>query len=305
MRKKVIALTMAASVLALSACNGNKATDDEIIVKSKAGNVTKEELYQEMKDVAGKETLQLIVLEKVLDAKYDISDKQVDAEIKKMKDQLGDSFDAYLAQQGQTEASVRKIIKLNLLQEAALTEGIEVKDEEVDKRIEMMNTELKVKHIVVADEETALKAKKKLDEGADFAATAKEFSIEDAAKETGGDLGWISYTSPMDKAFLNGAYALELNKISEPVKSDFGYHLIEVTEKRKAENAKEYSKEEKEDVRKEIQLEKADQNEALDKISTLLKEADVKVEDTDLKSALDMFIQEDKQEEPKEEKTEK
>ncbi|MEK3937356.1 peptidylprolyl isomerase [Sporosarcina sp. FSL W7-1349] len=291
MRKKAIALTMAASVLALSACSGNKASDDEVIAKSKAGNVTKEELYQEMKDSVGKETLQLLVLEKVLDAKYDVSDKVVDEEINKMKDQLGENFEAYLAQQGQSEESVRKIIKLNSLQEAALTEDVEVTDEELNQRIEMNNTELKVKHIVVEDEKTAQEVKKKLDEGADFAATAKESSIEEAAKETGGDLGWISYASPMDRAFLDGAYALEVNKLSEPVKSDFGYHIIQVTEKRKVEDAKEYSKEEKEDLRKEMKLEKADENAAFDKISKLLKDADVKVEDKDLKSALDMFTQ--------------
>ncbi|MFS0577226.1 peptidylprolyl isomerase [Sporosarcina sp. 179-K 3D1 HS] len=305
MRKKVIALSMAASVLALSACSGNKASDDEIIVKSKAGNVTKEELYQEMKDVAGQETLQLLVIEKVLDAKYDVSDEQVKSEIDKMKEQLGDNFEAYLAQQGQTEASVKKIIKLNLLQEAALSEGVEVTDEELDQRIEMMNTELKAKHILVDDEETALKVKKKVEEGADFAATAKEFSTEPAAKESGGDLGWFGY-GKMVPEFWDAAYGLELNKLSDPVQTEHGYHIIEVTEKRKAEDAKEYSKEEKEELRKEMKLEKADQSAAMEKISNLMKEADVKVEDQDLKSALDMFIQEenDKKEETKEESKE-
>ena len=77
MKKTILALTMAASVLALSACS-DKNAGDEILVKSKAGNVTQSELYNEMKDAQGEQTLQLLVLEKVLDAKYKISDKEVD-----------------------------------------------------------------------------------------------------------------------------------------------------------------------------------------------------------------------------------
>jgi foldase protein PrsA len=291
MKKTVLALTMAASVLALSACS-DKNADDEVLVKSKAGNVTKTELYNEMKDAQGEQTLQLLVLEKVLDAKYKISDKQVDAEIKTMKEQLGENFEAYIAQQGQTEDSLKKVLRLNLLQEAALTEGVEVTDEEINKRVEMMNTELNAKHVLIADEETALKVKKELEGGADFAAVAKKYSTEPAAQESGGDLGWFGY-GKMVKEFWEGAYALELNAISEPVQSEHGFHIIKVTEKRKVED-KNMVKKEDENVRKEIQLEKADPSTIIPKISKLMKDADVKVEDEDLKSALDVFLDEKK-----------
>jgi foldase protein PrsA len=291
MKKTVLALTMAASVLALSACS-DKNAGDEVLVKSKAGNVTKTELYNEMKDAQGEQTLQLLVLEKVLDAKYKISDKQVDAEIKTMKEQLGENFETYIAQQGQTEDSLKKVLRLNLLQEAALTEGVEVTDEEINKRVEMMNTELNAKHVLIADEETALKVKKELEGGADFATVAKKYSTEPAAQESGGDLGWFGY-GKMVKEFWEGAYALELNAISEPVQSEHGFHIIKVTEKRKVED-KNMVKKEDENVRKEIQLEKADPSTIIPKISKLMKDADVKVEDEDLKSALDVFLDEKK-----------
>ena len=48
------------------------------LVTSKAGDVTQSELYNEMKTAQGEQTLQLLVLEKVLDAKYEVSEKQVD-----------------------------------------------------------------------------------------------------------------------------------------------------------------------------------------------------------------------------------
>ncbi|WP_186672121.1 peptidylprolyl isomerase [Sporosarcina sp. BP05] len=287
MKKTILALTMAASVLALSACS-DKNAGDEVLVKSKAGNVTQSELYNEMKDAQGEKTLQLLVLEKVLDAKYKISDKQVNAIVNDMKEQLGEGFDAYIAQEGHTEESLRKILRINLLQEAALTDGVEVTDKEIEERIKMMATELNAKHVLVADEETALKVKKELEGGADFAEVAKKYSTEPAAKESGGDLGWFGY-GKMVKEFWEGAYALDVNAISEPVQSEHGFHVIKVTEKRNIE-AKEMTKEEKEKLTKEIQLEKADPSTIIPKISKIMKDADVKVEDKDLKSALDVFL---------------
>jgi len=301
MKKTILALTMAASVLALSACSDEKA-GEEVLVKSKAGNVTQSELYNEMKDAQGEQTLQLLVLEKVLDAKYKISDKQVDTAINEMKEQLGEGFDAYIAQQGHTEESLKKILRINMLQEAALTDGVEVTDKEIEERVKMMATELKAQHVLVADPETALKVKKELEGGADFAEVAKKNSTEPAAKESGGDLGWFGY-GKMVKEFWDAAYALEVNAISEPVQSEHGFHIIQVTEKRNT-DAKEMTKEEKEKLTKEIQLEKADPSTIIPKISKLMKDAEVKVEDKDLKSALDIFLEEPKKEAKEETKEE-
>lgn len=279
MKKTILALTISASVLALSACSGNNA-DEEVLVKSKAGNVTKAELYEEMKDAAGEQTLQLLVIEKVLDAKYKVTDEQVDKEIGKMKDQLGDSYEMYLAQQGQTEESLKKVIRLNLLQEAALVDGVELSDEEFEKQYKVVGTELNARHVLVADEKTALAVKKKLEGGADFAEVAKEDSTEEAAQQTGGELGWFGQ-GKMVPEFWDAASKLEVNKFSEPVKTEHGYHIIQVTEQRDRD---------KDEVRKELLLEKADQDSLLDKVSKIMKDAEVKVEDKDLKPTFDMFL---------------
>ena len=65
MRKTILALTMAASVLALSACS-DKSADDEIIATTKAGDITKEELYEEMKDAVGVQAFENLILKKHL-----------------------------------------------------------------------------------------------------------------------------------------------------------------------------------------------------------------------------------------------
>lgn len=91
--------------------------------------------------------------------------------------------------------------------------------------------EVKARHILVKEEAKAAEVIKKLNEGGDFAALAKESSIDGTAKN-GGDLGYF-LKQDVVPAFGNAAFGLAVGKYSEkPVKSDFGYHVIKVEEKR-------------------------------------------------------------------------
>lgn len=76
-------------------------------------------------------------------------------------------------------------------------------------------------------------ARKKLAGGADFAAVAREYSDDTASKDQGGDLGWFG-RNKMVKEFEDAAFGAPVGKVVGPVKSSFGYHLIEVTDKRPA-----------------------------------------------------------------------
>lgn len=76
-------------------------------------------------------------------------------------------------------------------------------------------------------------ARKKIEGGADFAAVAREYSDDTASKEQGGDLGWFG-RNKMVKEFEDAAFGAQPGKLTGPVKSSFGYHLIEVTDKRPA-----------------------------------------------------------------------
>jgi len=297
MRKTVLALTISASILALSACS-DKNAGDEVLVTSKAGDITKSELYEDMKNEIGEQKLQLLVIEKVLSDKYKVTDKEIDSEYKKTEEQLGESFEQSLAQEGLTPESYKDVLRLNALQEKALIDGVELTDEEIVERVELMNTEVSAQHVLVADEETALEVKKKIDGGADFAEIAKEYSTEPAAQESGGDLGWFGYGA-MVPEFQEAAFSMELNKISEPVQSQHGFHIIKVTDKREIKEDK-VTKDDK-DVQKALLIEKADPNTIVEKIAKLMKEADVSVKDADLKESLAMFLQDEKEADTKDE----
>jgi peptidyl-prolyl cis-trans isomerase D len=74
-------------------------------------------------------------------------------------------------------------------------------------------------------------AKRRIESGADFAAVAKEVSDDPASKGNGGDLGYFG-RNKMVKEFEDAAFGAQPGKLVGPVKSSFGYHLLEVTDKR-------------------------------------------------------------------------
>ena len=87
-----------------------------------------------------------------------------------------------------------------------------------------------VAHILVADEQTAKNLKAKLDAGADFATLAKANSIDPGSKNNGGSLGFVEYnTTQLVQEFVEGFKNLKEGQVSNPVKSQFGYHLIKAT----------------------------------------------------------------------------
>jgi len=75
--------------------------------------------------------------------------------------------------------------------------------------------------------------KTQLDAGADFAQLAKEKSIEPGAKDSGGDLGYFTQDK-MVKPFGDAAFALKVNEISQPIQTQFGWHIIQVLDRRPA-----------------------------------------------------------------------
>jgi parvulin-like peptidyl-prolyl isomerase len=85
------------------------------------------------------------------------------------------------------------------------------------------------RHILVPDEATALSIIEKLNNGEDFAALAQEFSQDTGSAVNGGDLGWFG-TGAMVPEFETAAFALENSGdyTRAPVKSDFGYHIIQL-----------------------------------------------------------------------------
>ena len=189
-------------------------------------------------------------------SKEEVSNEDVEAEIKKFKSQFPDEaiFEAQMKQAGMSneklQNDVREELKIRRWMESQIkTPEISEADaksfyESNLKEFEQPET-VKASHIlfmVDADapadvvkqkEEAAKKAAARAKNGEDFTALAKELSEEPGASESGGDLGFF----PKDRMvpeFANAAFAQNLNDIGEPVKTQFGWHVIKVTDKKAA-----------------------------------------------------------------------
>lgn len=94
--------------------------------------------------------------------------------------------------------------------------------------------EVHARHILVGDEATAKKIIVDLKKGSDFAALSKQFSKDPGAAQQGGDLGFFKKTD-MVPEFADVAFALKDGEVSAaPVKTQFGWHVIQVIEHRTA-----------------------------------------------------------------------
>jgi peptidyl-prolyl cis-trans isomerase C len=112
---------------------------------------------------------------------------------------------------------------------AATDEAMKKVYQEAAKQIES-EQEVHARHILVETEDEAKAIEADLKKGADFAELAKTKSKDPGAAD-GGDLGFFT-KDQMVPEFSAVAFALEPGKISDPVKSQFGWHIIKVEEKR-------------------------------------------------------------------------
>ena len=282
MRKTILALLITASVLALSACS-DKSTNDEVLATTKEGNITKADLYEEMKNSIGSQAFENLVLKKAIESEHKVSDEELKEAIQKQKDQYGDNFEQTLEQNNMTEDFFEKQVEFSLLQQKLIQSLEEVTDEQLQAEYDKMKKEVHARHILLEDKETAEDIIAKLKDGEDFAELAKEHSTEPAAEESGGDLGWFG-PGRMVQPFDEAVFALPENEISEPVKTSFGYHVIEVLETREAELDESFE-ELKPKLEENIKKKQFDE-----KLASLIQNVDVTIKDDSLKNVLDPFL---------------
>jgi parvulin-like peptidyl-prolyl isomerase len=168
----------------------------------------------------------------------EITEKQVDARLEQILKQYfsGDKkkYEKQLKDQGLTEESVRKDIRSQIVSEKIfeeVTRTVKVTDKEIEDYYAKNKAQYgqqesrEVRHILVKGKAKADAVYAQLKAGANFAALAKKESEDPGSKDNGGKLTITKgqTVAPFDKK----AFALKKNEISTPVKTEFGFHVIQ------------------------------------------------------------------------------
>ncbi|AOR22337.1 peptidylprolyl isomerase [Clostridium taeniosporum] len=191
--------------------------------------------------------LNAIVNEKVILAKSsELNLRPSDEEVNKEVDETvnyyknayktEEEYKAFLEQNEFTEDEFKEYQKNQAIVRYVyndMVKDVEVTDDDIQKYYDgNKDTQFTTKGEINFDKslQDAKDIKSQLDGGADFAQLAKEKSQDPGTKDNGGSLGFIEYSSTKYvKEFMDGVKSLKEGEISEPIKSQFGYHIIKVT----------------------------------------------------------------------------
>lgn len=233
--------------------------DEAFKAAVEASGVKADELSDEQKLNGYRQILDELIMDKLVAkaaAGVAVTDEEVNAEIDKLKKQFptAAAFDAQLKEAGQTPEKMATALRTMLQQQRWMQSQLKDADAVADddaKKFYDSNTEefknpetVKASHILFLvnkdDSEETVKAKEEAAKKAaarakkeDFTKLAKELSEEPGAKESGGDLGFFS-KDRMVPEFAEAAFSQKPGSVSAPVRTQFGFHVIKVTDKKPA-----------------------------------------------------------------------
>ncbi|MDQ6929853.1 MAG: peptidylprolyl isomerase [Candidatus Eremiobacteraeota bacterium] len=222
----------------LAACSngGSVATVNGASV-SKADFDNKLESSPAAKSVLSQMVQSMLLEQYAKDNKIDVGDAEINKKVDALKAQYGAAqFDQLVKQRGMTENDVRSAIKDQIIVDKAVGANIKISESDISKFFQKNHAafdkpaQIHARHILVANLQTAQMVEQKLKGGAKFEDLAKQYSTDPGSKDKGGDLGNFRQ-GQMVPAFEKAAEAQRLNVVGPPVKSPFGYHIIEVLER--------------------------------------------------------------------------
>ena len=234
-----------------------KAADIEKVIESmlaqRGGSM--KDVPEDMKPALYRNVIDGVIAEKLVtreSAKVAITDADVTAELERFKNQFPDekTFNEQLAGQGQNAEGLKQNIHRYLQQNRWMEEKVKGKVDVSDAEAESFYKEnpdqfkqpeeVRASHILVkvaetaadADKQAATKILERVKKGEDFGKLATELSEDPSAKSNAGDLNFFP-REQMVPEFSEAAFKLKKGEISpEPVRSDFGFHIIKVTDRK-------------------------------------------------------------------------
>lgn len=237
----------------LATVNGENINQKDVnLILTRFGNqISEEQLPAVTKQILDGLITQKLIMQFIRDNKIEPAKATIDAELNKVREEIksnpslaNQTLEQVLESHGSSIDDLKKDITISLSLEKYL--GKDLDDQKLKAHFEQNKavydeTEVKASHVLVdtrtlkTDEELAQakdkinKARAEVVAGKDFADIAKQYS-DCPSKEKGGDLGFFKRKGQMVEPFAAAAFALKVGQVSDPVKTNFGYHIIKVTE---------------------------------------------------------------------------
>lgn len=247
-KKQMMGLMVIALVAtAFTGCTATGTKTGEAVASYKQGTVNETTLNEQLIKTAGMQSLLDMVDGAILAEVEPVTDAltaSVDEKLAGIKTQYADSFEKTLQMNGfDSEESFKKFLTLDVQRQAYITKYVEttvLTEEEIKASYDQFEPKIQASHILIQaadDSETADKAAKeqaiditkRINAGEDFAVLAKEFSKDTGSGAMGGDLGSFG-KGQMVPEFDAAVFALKVGDMTkEPVKTQFGYHIIKKT----------------------------------------------------------------------------
>jgi len=237
----------AALCVALAACSGGSGGGNVASVNGQT--ISRSAFDQKLESTpVAKQVLTQMIQQDLIDQYAANNHIQVSqAEIDKQENDIKSKyppgqFDQILKNQGLTEQDVQNILKERIVLNKAVAPQVHVSNSDVkayfDKNHALYDkpAQVRARHILVADQKTAQTVLAKLKAGGSWDALAKQYSTDPSTKDKGGELGWFG-RGQMVPQFQDAAFGASVGQIVGPVKSPFGYHVIQVEGKRPATKA--------------------------------------------------------------------
>jgi peptidyl-prolyl cis-trans isomerase C len=228
MRRLVLA-TMALAVLALAG-HARAETADPVLAVVNGAQIRKSDLeaaYQQLPEQYRQMPLEQIydpLLDRVIDSRLLLAraEKEKLADDPKVQDEIQRARDNVL----------RDSLVQRAVDQGSTKEKIQAAYDSMKSQPGFAYEEVHARHVLVANEAEAREVLKQLEGGADFATVAKEKSTDPSAQTNGGDLGYFRREA-MVPEFADAAFTIQPGTVGkDPVKTQFGWHVIKVEDRR-------------------------------------------------------------------------